>query len=209
LNTDAYVSLANEKGMGVEEFLKLVGPEFKFKQFEKENHNSVGAPTYEWALQDIFKVWKNDKTYFDSAKELEEYENKNSSFYNIPLPVADGVLYNTIIYVLKDKPKELEKVKNIITNKYPNSAAYLTTLLATNNIKEHNYKEAKNIILESLNGHPESFELYEKLAEINLSQDNTEKFKEKIQKALSLAKKQGVRQWRIEEIKDIMEKLKN
>ena len=200
---NVYVSRANEKGMGIEKFLKLVGPEFKFKQFENENHNSVGAPTYEWALQDIFKIWKVDKTYFDSSKEFKDYKDKVSSYYKLSVPVADGVLYNTVLYILKDNEEELNKVKEIVDNSYPNSKAYLISLLATNYIKSKNYEQARKIIINGLNENPDSFELYEKLAEVDLRQEEMKQFKEDFQKAISLAKAQNVRQWRIDEIKDL------
>lgn len=202
---NVYVSLANEKEMGVEKFLKLVGPEFKFKQFENENHNSVGAPTYEWALQDIFKIWKVDKTYFDSSKEFKDYKDKVSSYYKLSLPVADGALYNTVIYILKDKEEELAKVKEIVDNSYPNSKPYLISLLATNYIKSKNYEQARKIIINGLNENPDSFELYEKLAEVDSRQENMEQFKEDYKKAIRLAKAQKVRQWRIDEIIDLSE----
>ena len=202
---NVYVSLANEKGMGVEKFLKLVGPEFQFKQFENENHNSVGAPTYKWALKDIFKIWKVDKTYFDSSKEFEEYRDKVSSYYKLSLPVADGVLYNTVIYILKDKEEELAKVKEIVDNSYPNSKPYLISLLASNYIKSKNYEQARKLIVKGLNENPDSFELYEKLAEVDLGQEDMKQFKEDFQKAISLAKAQKVRQWRIDEILDLSE----
>ncbi len=205
IKTNVYVSLANEKGMGVEKFLKLVGTEFQFKQFENENHNSVGAPTYEWALQDIFKMWKVNKTYFDSSKELKEYKDKVSSYYNLSLPVADGVLYNTVIYILKDKDEELAKVKAIIDESYPTSKPYLISLLASNYIKSKNYEQARKIIINGLNENPDSFELYEKLAEVDFRQEDMKQFKEDFQKAISLAKAQKVRKWRIDEIIDLSE----
>ena len=205
IKTNVYVSLANEKGMGVEKFLKLVGTEFQFKQFENENHNSVGVPTYEWALQDIFKMWKVNKTYFDSSKELKEYKDKVSSYYNLSLPVADGVLYNTVIYILKDKDGELAKVKAIIDESYPTSKPYLISLLASNYIKSKNYEQARKIIINGLKENPDSFELYEKLAEVDLRQEDMKHFKEDFQKAISLAKAQKVRQWRIDEIIDLSE----
>ena len=202
---DVYVSLADEKRMGVKEFLKLVGPEFKFKQFENENHNSVGAPTYKWALQDIFKVWKYDKKYFESASKMEEYHDSCSSFYNISLPMADAILYNTVIHVLKDQPKELEKVKLIIDENYPNSKAYLITLLASNALNQEDFEKAEDILVEGLQQYPDSFEIYEKLAEVHRAQEKNEKYQVEIQKAYDLAIEQNVRQWRIEEIKVLMD----
>lgn len=205
IKPNVYVSLANEKGMGVKKFLKLVGPEFQFKQFENENHNSVGVPTYEWALQDIFTMWKVDKTYFDSSRELKEYRDKVSSYYNLSLPLADGVLYNTVIYILKDKDEELAKVKTIIDESYPTSKPYLISLLASNHIKSKNYDQARKIIKNGLNENPNSFELYEKLAEVDFRQEDMKQFKEDFQKAINLAKAQKVRQWRIDEIIDLTE----
>lgn len=206
---DVYVSLADEKRMGVKEFLKLVGSEFKFKQFENENHNSVGSPTYKWALRDIFKVWKFDKKYFDSASELEQYHNSSSSFYNVPLPIADGVLYNTIIHVLKDQPKELKEIELIVDEDYPNSKAYLITLLASNAMNQEDFEKAENLLVEGLQEFPDSFEIYEKLAEVHLAQEKNKEYQEEIQKAYDLAKEQNVRQWRIEEIKVLMDYEKN
>lgn len=205
---DVYVSLADEKRMGVKEFLKLVGPEYKFKQFENENHNSVGAPTYKWALRDIFKNWKFDKKYFDSSKELADYQKEISSSFSIPLPLAESNLYNTVVYILKDKPEELQKIKAIIHNYYPNSETYLSTLLATIAIDNNNYEKATSIINDGLKKHPDSFELYEKLAEVHFKEKKIQASQEEINKAIYLANKQSLRQWRINQLQDLKDQIK-
>ncbi|WP_010232610.1 tetratricopeptide repeat protein [Gillisia marina] len=191
--------------MGVDKFLKLVGPEFKFKQFKNENHNSVGGPTYDWALQDIFKIWKANKPFFDSSKELKEYKNKVHSYYKLSFPLADGVLYNTVIHILKDKDEELANVKALIDEFYPTSKSYLISLLASNYINSKNYDQAREIIIKELQENPNSFELYEKLAEVNSGREDMIQFKENLQKAIKLANAQKVRQWRIDEIIDLSE----
>lgn len=202
LGTNVYVSLADEKGMGVQEFLKITGPEFKFKQFENENHNSVGAPTYEWALKDIFKDWRIEKMYFDSAKGLAAYQKQSSAAYPVALPISDGVLYNSVVYFLKDKSKELEKIRAIISADYPDSDAYFTSLLGTEAIKNKDYKKAEELVKQGLEIHPNSFELHEKLAKAYLYQDEITKSREEVKTAIALAQKQKVRQWRIAEIGD-------
>lgn len=195
LGTDVYVSLADEKGMGVQEFLKFTGPEFKFKQFENENHNSVGAPTYEWALQDIFKIWKNEKLYFDSSKELVSYQELNASAFPVSLPISDGVLYNSVVYFLKDKPKELAKIREIIATDYPDSDAYFTSLLAINAIKSKDFAKAEELVNQGLEKHPDSFELHEKLAEVYLNQNKIQESQKEVEVSVALAKKQNIILW--------------
>ncbi|MFD1094697.1 alpha/beta hydrolase-fold protein [Salegentibacter chungangensis] len=207
LNTEVYVSLANEKRMGVKEFLEVAGPEFKFRKFERENHNSVGAPTYKWALRDIFKEWKIEKPYFESAEELEKYISKNASAFDIPLPIAEAVLYNSVVYVLKDQPEELAKIKDLVSANYPNSEAFLASLFAANAIRDKNYDEAEAILKESLEEHPGSFELYEKLAEVHLKKEQIQTAQEEINKAIRLAEDQKLRLWRIEELRDLENKI--
>ena len=203
LQPNVLMSLADEKGMGVKEFLKIVKNGFEFKQFENENHNSVGAPTYKWALNEIFKHWQVKELYFNSEKELQAYHKKLTEFYPQTFKLANGILYNTVIYILKDKEDELLKIQLFIQDKFPASYDYFNSLLISNYIKSKEYDKAHNIIQSSLKEYPESFLTYQKLAELQLLEKETGKAKISIEKAILLAKKQQIRQWQINELTEL------
>jgi predicted alpha/beta superfamily hydrolase len=195
-SSDVYVSLADEKGMGVKEFLKFTNSSFKFKQFENENHNSVGEPTYKWALGSIFKNWRVEKLYFDSADELQTAYDKAKNTYGTTFNMPNGILYNTVMYILNKKEAELLKLKALVEKLYPQSSAYYNMLLGSNYIKNDDYVKAEAVLMEA----PNSFEVCQKLAELKLAQKNSETANKWIEKAITIGKQQNARQWQLNEL---------
>ncbi|MRT16569.1 hypothetical protein F3C99_06325 [Vitellibacter sp. q18] len=201
---NVYVSLANEEGMGVTEFLKKV-PEnireqnIKFQHFPNEIHNSVGLATYKWALDDIFKDWYVKEEYFSSADALKTHylkvQKKYGSIFNIPFTVVGNTHY-----MLQKNDKEMAKVQTVLQELNPNALVLFNTYRAGKILTDKKYDEAENLVAQALKINPESFEAYHILAKIQLAKKSPEQAKNSIEKALQLAEGQQARQWQINEL---------
>ncbi len=212
-SSDVYISLANEKGMGVDEFLDVVKKNniyksvFKFKHFQNENHNSVGAPTYVWALNDIFSTWKGDKEYFKKTKELTEYHKSVVDKYGTIFNMQTSLLGYTI-YILQDEDDELKKFQLEIKKLFPEAGAKFDNLLAGRKLKQDKQTEAEKILNQSLQEYPSFFNHYNALAKINLENKKYEVAKKLINKGIVLATEQKARRWQINELIETQEKIK-
>lgn len=202
---NVYMSLVDEKGMGVTEFLAYTNYDYKFKHFPLESHNSVGEPTYNWALKSIFKTWKVDSLYFNSEHELKEYTQAVDNSYSQRFDIPHGVWYYTVRYILKEDLEELAKIQKFVKQNYPFSYAYFVSLLAENNSEKGAYQIAENLIKECLKEYPTSVELSHKLAEINEKQAKYTESILWINKAIEDAKDQNYRQWQINELLEARE----
>ncbi len=201
---NVYISLANEEGMGVTEFLKKV-PEnireqnIKFQHFPNEIHNSVGLATYKWALDDIFKDWYVKEEYFSSADALKTHylkvQKKYGSIFNIPFTVVGNTHY-----MLQKNDNEMAKVQTVLQELNPNALVLFNTYRAGKILTDKKYDEAENLVAQALKINPESFEAYHILAKIQLAKKSPEQAKNSIEKALQLAEGQQARQWQINEL---------
>lgn len=201
---NVYVSLANEEGMGVTEFLKKV-PEkireqnIKFQHFPDEIHNSVGLATYKWALDDIFKDWYVKEEYFSSAQALKTHylkvQKKYGSIFNIPFTVVG----NTHFMLQKDD-KEMAKVQSVLQELNPNALVLFNNYRAGKILTSKKYDEAEILVAQALKIYPDSFEAYHILAKIQLAKNSPEQAKTFIEKALQFAEAQHARQWQINEL---------
>jgi predicted alpha/beta superfamily hydrolase len=180
---------------------------FHFKKFTEENHNSVGEPTYKWALNTIFNRLKVDKQYFDNAVELEKYYQENKNIYKVDLNVSNGLLANTVFYILNDNEKELLKLQEVITRLYPNKLGYYNSLLIKLYSKNKEYNKAANFIKKEFSKTPQSVDLYKEIASFYKEQKKLEKANLLIEKALKLSKSQHLRQWEINELTELKEQI--
>ncbi len=178
---------------------------FKFKKFAEENHNSVGVPTYIWALQDIFQTWKVESQYFESAEELNQHHKKSMATYGSSFNMPKGTLANTALYILKYNKAGLNKMQEKIADYYPYSLAYFNTLLVANYLENKELENAEKLLLETLKRQPESFEAYQKLSELKTKQNKPAAADSLIIRAIEIAKNQKVRQWQLNELIEVKE----
>jgi len=260
--TNVYVSLANEKGMGVDSFLKVAtgsffknimvifaiaiialllaitlfvkkrkkilpiiimvfglgiswylfsnyvpsDANFKFKQFPNENHNSVGAPTYTWALKDIFEKWKGNQEYFNTAEQLKTYNENVMKEYDHTFNIQNILIGNTI-YILQDNPDELKKFQQELMETYPNAVANFNTQWAERNIKKGNTEEAQKLLEETIIKYPTHFNAYNALAKLKVQNDQMVIADSLVNKAIELAKLQRAQRWQLNELLETKEKL--
>lgn len=253
-NTDVFVSLADEKGMGVDGFLlvatgsvlknKVViygiailfvafalfwgirrkriffpvvlalagmgvsayllfyyypqNENFTFKKFPAENHNSVGEPTYRWALQEIFKPWSVEREYFETADAMKGHYDKVKSDYGSAFNIPFSVLGHTY-YVLQDNPEELAKVADMLKVNYPN-AFETFAVYGAGRLLDEKPNESEKWLREVLAIHPYSFESHHLLAKLKFAENDTAQARSSIHQALVLARDQNARQWQINEL---------
>ncbi|PHR10833.1 MAG: hypothetical protein COA40_13365 [Aequorivita sp.] len=199
-----YISLANEQGMGVNEFLKkvpksIVEKNIQFKEFPNEIHNSVGLPTYKWALGDIFKNWYVKEEYFSSADALKnhysEVQKQYGSIFNIPYTIVGNTHY-----MLQKNEKERVKVQAALKELNPNALVLFNTYRAGKLVANKELEEAEKLVNDALAVNPGNFDSYNVLAKIKLAKGNTAEANEAIEKAINLTNKQQARQWQINEL---------
>jgi predicted alpha/beta superfamily hydrolase len=173
---------------------------FKFKKFAHENHNSVGAPTYKWALNNIFQNWKLDKPYFESPEGLEKYSKNTKNQYGETFNLSNSALANTVLYILKDDKKALEEMGNLIKKNYPESTSYYNLLLADNLLAKEDILQAKQILSQSLKKDSSYYKTYYKLALIAQKEQQEQLADSFINKAKTIAISQKARQWEVNEL---------
>ncbi len=200
LKTSVYVSLGDEEGMKVEEFLKQRNSDFIFKKFKNSNHNSIGEPTYQWALNAIFSEWKIKDRHFNTTDELVAYHKHLKTVFHEELNIPNGVIYATINYYLKDNSIELNAMQSAIKHYFRPSYPYFTSLMAANLIEKKDFSSAEKLIREGLIVAPESYELYYRLGALKLAMNMNSEAKTALEKSRFIANKNGIRYWQMEEI---------
>lgn len=171
---------------------------FKFKKFSKENHNSVGVPSYRWALEEIFSPWRVEAGYFSSVQALIDHTEKVQSTYGTPLNLPRGV-WGYTYFVLKDNPTELSKMEAELRTNHPNAFEEFN-LYRASKILEDEPKESEELIKGVLKLNPRSAESYHLLSKIKLIDNQTVKADSLIKLSISLTKEQKQRQWKMNEL---------
>lgn len=171
---------------------------FKFKKFSHENHNSVGEPTYRWALEEIFSAWNVKENYFSSAQALKDHSEKVNSTYGVDLNLPNGI-WGYTYYILKDEPAELSKIEAELRTNYP-SALEVFNLYRASKTLEEEPKESEELIKGVLKLNPRSVESYHLLSKIKLSENKVAVADSLIKLSISLANEQNQRQWKINEL---------
>jgi len=211
-SSNVYVSLANEKGMGVDKFLEVVKDNnisdsvFKFKHFTDENHNSVGLPSYLWALKDIFIPWKGEKEYFEKTSELKDYHTNMLKAYGSAFNIQNSLLMYTI-YVLREDAAELEKMQAEIKQLYPEAVAKFDNFWVQRLISMDKNAEAEALLQKSIKEHPDFFDSYNTLSKLKLKNKEFKIAEGLINKGIELAITQKARQWQLNELLETKEKI--
>ena len=204
--TSVYVSLANEKGMGIDAFFKVIPKpirkaSFKYQHFPEENHNSVGLPTYVWALKDIFKIWSGSQDYFTSAKAMETHFEKVRTEYGDLFNAPLGVLAYTG-FKLRKNESEYTLFLNRLKVLHPNAYVAFINYKASQLISEKKLVDASTILENIKPVNPNSINMYHNLAKIALEASNFTKALDLINKAIALSVEQETRQWQVNELLD-------
>ena len=173
---------------------------YQFKKFPTENHNSVGLPSYRWALSDIFKDWYVKDEFFANAEAMDAHYEKARLKYKSDFNIPTTVLGNTW-YTLQEDSAALIKVQELLKKINPNALVSFNSYGANKLISKDNFAGAEKLLKEGLEANPTSFEAYYGLAKLN-AKTNIALADSFINKALALADTQQLRQWQINELLD-------
>lgn len=212
LNTNFYISLADEQGMGVHGFLEMMqvyGPRslnLNFKYFPNESHGSVGMPTYKWALNDIFEMFKVEDKYFKDATHVKEYHDQLKKTYKTSFHIGTGFLRNTLYNYAKDIATLLA-IEKAMADYFPSQVDEYRNLVITRLISTEKLNKALAMLMRAKTNNPEYFETHANYAAYYLAKNNKKKAIKSNNKALSFAKQQQARQWQINEILEQAEKI--
>ena len=204
--TNLLMSLGNEKGMGVHGFLDVVeaqrfeGLNFNFKHFPVESHGSVGLPTYEWALGQIFADYKLEERYFDGEQAVVEYAQRLRKAYGDVMPVNAAFLRNSCYANCPGEPKDLMKLDQVLSKNFPHDAAFFQVLVAKHKINQKEYGEAKKWLEKAAKKAPDYFELQHAWYLWHHQQGHDKKAEQSLIKTKQLIEKSDLRQWQINEL---------
>ncbi len=204
--TNLYMSLANEQGMGVHGFLEMIQAErreplyLQFKHFPDESHGSVGLPTYEWALGDIFAATQLTDRYFESAKSVEDYAKKVNHAYGKALPVNSAYLRNTCYAHCGSEDDTLDKIDVALAKRFPHDVAFFRVLVATHLIKQEKFEQAENWLKKAAQAAPHYIDVHHARYLLAKANNDEQQAGRSLETVRSLLKTQHIRQWHINEM---------
>jgi pimeloyl-ACP methyl ester carboxylesterase len=205
INTNYYLSLADEKGMGVHGFVEMMqynAPrtlKMKFKHFPEETHGSVGLPSYRWALQDLFADYKPKGVSFTDAKAVEDYYNLMKTKYKTPFHISAGFMRNTAYAHSKDKKARLE-IEQAFEKYFPNQTDEFRNIQIEGLIGAGKLIQAKEILNRALKSDQNNFETLTNQSRLLQKQKKQDKALKAIKKAIEIAQSKNIRQWLMNEL---------
>lgn len=201
-----YMTLANEKGMGVHGFVEMLESQrrksfdFKFKQFPDETHGSVGLASYQWALFDIFKASRLDERYFESAETVEGYASVLIDSLGRVMPIPSGYLRNSC-YAWCGDEKQREEIDQALAKSFPADVAFFRVLVAEHLMSQNKLDEAVEWFNRAQKTAPEYVAVFHGLAQLYEKQGKKSLADEAKTKVKILLKTQRIRQWQRNEMK--------
>lgn len=204
-NAQYYITLANEKGMGVHGFVELLqskGPrslKLQFKHFPDESHGSVGLPSYRWALQDLFKDFRVKDKYFKDALEVKDYAELIKKNYKTSFHISAGFLRNTVYQYSKDSKIRLS-IEIALEKYFPQQLDEFRNIQISTLIGMGNLQEAEKILARAMENNKENFETLVNHAMLLQKKSKPEKALKTLDHAINLAKQKNIRQWLMNEL---------
>ncbi|MBL4705150.1 MAG: alpha/beta hydrolase [Flavobacteriales bacterium] len=209
LNRHFYMSLANEKGMGVLGFQnrldintftnqysksESLGLDYHFNQYPEENHNSVGLISVSDALKDLF----HDHTLeVDQITSFEAYESMISTYatmigagFKIPSSHLSSLIAKF------HGTEEITLMEKTIKEKFMASLGGFYHQLGKTHLRQGKKEEGMKLLEFCCSQFPASPEFIVSLAENSEKEKATKLY----QKAYDLAVKQKARQWYINQL---------
>jgi predicted alpha/beta superfamily hydrolase len=207
-----YISLANEKGMGVHGFVEMLqskGPRslnLHFKHFPDESHGSVGLATYRWALQDLFASYRPEGKFFTDAKAVADYYLLNKEKYKTTFHISAGFLRNTVYAYSKDKDKRFA-IEGAMIQYFPNQVEEFRNIEIEGLIGVGKLSEAQDILNRTIKNNPNDFSTLANQSRLLGKQKKNKQALTAINKAIDIAKDIQIRQWLTNELIEQKEQL--
>jgi len=219
IDRSLYLSLANEKGMGLHGFYdqldvyayldqdkgnEPLGLDYTFKQFPEENHNSVGLTTVNHALKELFECYEPSADAIESCANFAEFEEliadcskKIGSGFRLP----DGTLRSLVSSFFKNSPEELVTMETAIKERYPASLGDFYEHQGNAYLNSKENEKAIEIHEMNYRLHPNNPEYLMSLVETYTETKQLDKAKEYTERAYLIAMNIGIRQWYLNELK--------
>ncbi|MFA8344114.1 MAG: alpha/beta hydrolase-fold protein [Rhodothermaceae bacterium] len=203
-NNQLIVTLGNEQGMKVEEYLALLekfspeGLTHIYKHFPDESHNSVGLKSMEFAFYEIFKNWEFNSVTF-APTQIRTYVDSYNKFseklgYKVTLPPT-FVFYSAYSLAQADAQNELDQFRSAIVNFFPSSLQDYYFKLGDVYRRLGKLKKAEKTLLEGLKKYPESMNIKHTLGLVYEGKNEILSSRKYLNDALNLGKKLKVRRW--------------
>ena len=200
-----YITLANEKGMGVHGFVELLqskGPrslELHFKHFPDESHGTVGLPSYRWALQDLFKDFRVKDKYFKDALAVKNYAELVKQEYKTGFHIAAGFLRNTVYHYSKDREVRMS-IEKALEKYFPLQVDEFRNIEISGLIEVAKLDEAREILKRAVKNNASNFETLANQATLYHKEKKHKKAIAAINKAIEIAKQKHIRTWLMNEL---------
>ncbi|MCG8329779.1 MAG: hypothetical protein MI974_18935 [Chitinophagales bacterium] len=225
LNQQLYISLGDERGMGVLGFVNQmdiqifadnyygnepIGLDYHFQRYPEENHNSVGLITIKDALAFFFPDYyltENQLAEVSSFKDYEAYmmpyQEKIGSGFRLP-PRQFRQIINTIA---EEGETSLNSLKNTIKENYPASLGDFYHHAGNYYIKKEKEEKGLDLLKKGHEHNPNNLEFMVSIAEAYLQKKDQDQAKNWYQKALKLSQKQATSNWYINQLKANIKKV--
>ena len=213
-----YISSSSAKGMGINKFVKTLKKRISDKhsweyfKLEEENHNSVGLPTIKNSFEAIFDGWSVSEKEFFSFKNSSEVLNhfteltkRFPSFVTIHPYFMGNIMYYYFEY---DKKEDLLNLENGIKEHFPGSIEEFYNQLALKHLKNEDYESAIIYFNKSIATNAASFNAYDGLSKVFLSQKKYEAALTASEKSISIAVTVNARQWMMNQLNANLENIK-
>ena len=172
----------------------------QISHFPDESHGSVGLPTYEWALGDIFAVTQLKDRYFESANAVESYAKQMKQAYSQTLPLNTAYLRNSCYAHCGGATKNLQDIDQALEKHFPHDVGFFRVLVAKQFIKQQNYDQAQTWLEKAKSVAPNYIELHHAHYLMYKAQKQAKKANHSLKKVQHLLKTQHIRQWQINEM---------
>lgn len=217
LDKQLYITLADETQMGVYDFVDVLDynspPKFdyKFKQYENENHNSVGVVSIRDGLRYFFQGWeinrdkfKSFSSFADVSSHYQSYKEKVGGELLIPEVVIGNIMS---AYTREMKMDEINLMEAEITTHFPASLANYQNIKGLYQMAAGEHDMALKTFEDAIKTNPNSYKLHQGLSKVYLGKQESNKAKELMEEAIELAKEQKTAQWMMNILLEELERI--
>lgn len=205
-----FLSVANEQGMGVDKVYKSLEQlsipkwQFTFKQYPNENHFSTALPALHDALGFLFEGFYEDGYELQAHKDvfdvLATFEKKKELYNGFRIEWLQAYKFSKYVFGSKQTDK-IDEILVVINKDFPDSIVNVTNYLAKGLNTTKQFEQAMDI-LGRIESQGENTALWHHQRSLAFAGLNQKEAAEKAQeKAMLLAKEQGLPMWQIWEMK--------
>lgn len=213
-----FISLANTKGMGVQQLVGVLDKYFpdevrwNYKHYTDENHGSLHMMAISDALTSTFKDWDISRATFygfegpdDIIAHYNSFKMKFDMEFLLPAYTLGNMIY---FYFRQNKTEDLQLLETGIKTHFPNSLETFYTQLAQHHLNAKNIAQAETLYEQCLAIAPQNVNALDGLSKIRMKQEQLKDALSFSEKAIISAKQQHFRQYLLNELQSQYLKIK-